>query len=60
MEIAEDFLSRKSVYPAEGALHPFLGETPHFPPPKKNCLSSEANIGLFVQNFDNGSTSQLR
>ena len=38
----------------------FLGETPPFPPPKKNCLSSKANIGLFVQNFNNGSTSQLR
>jgi hypothetical protein len=29
-----------------------LGETPPFPPQKKNCLSSEANIGLFVQNFN--------
>ena len=38
----------------------FWGETPPFPPPKKNCLSSKANIGLFVQNFNNGSTSQLR
>jgi hypothetical protein len=30
------------------------------PPQKKTCLSSEANIGLFVQNFNNGSMSQLR
>jgi hypothetical protein len=36
-----------------------LGKTPPFPP-KKNCLSSEAYIGLFLQNFNNGSTSQLR
>jgi hypothetical protein len=30
----------------------FLGEMPPFPPPKKTCLSSEAHIGLFVQNFN--------
>ncbi len=60
MELAENFFLGNPYYPAEGALHPFLGETPPFPPQKKNCLSSEANIGLFVQNFNNGSMSQLR
>ena len=55
-----EFFSQKSVYPAEGALHPFFGRNAPFPPPQKNCLSSEANIGLFVQNFNNGSTSQLQ
>ncbi len=50
----------------------FLGKTPPSPPQKKTCLSSEAHIGLFVQNFIinvvyfnkssklNGSTLQLR
>jgi hypothetical protein len=49
-----------------------LGQNGPLPPPKKTCLSSEAHIGLFVQNFIinvvyfnkssklNGSTLQLR
>ncbi len=58
MELAENFFSQKSV--ARGrSVTPFFGQNALFPPPPKNCLSSKANIGSFVQNFNNGSTSQL-
>jgi hypothetical protein len=61
MELAEIFFLRSPYYSQWKERYTlFLGETPPFPPPKKNCLSSKANIGLFVQNFNNGSTSQLR
>ena len=60
MELAENFFSQKSVLSRGRSVTPFFGWNAPFPPPKKNCLSSEANIGLFVQNFNNGSTSQLR
>ena len=39
IELAEDFFFLEICSPwMELALHPFLGETPPFPPPKKNCL----------------------
>jgi hypothetical protein len=59
MELAENFFSQKSVAHGRSVTPFFLAKRP-LSPPKKNCLSSEANIGLFVQNFDNGSTLQLR
>ncbi len=60
MELAENFFSRKSVIARKRSDTPFFWAKRPLPPPRKNCLSSEANIGLFVQNFNNGSTSQLR
>ena len=61
MELAENFFSQKSVIARKRSVTPFFGaKRPLPPPPKKNCLSSEANIGLFLQNFNNGSKSQLR
>ena len=61
MELVENYFSQKSVIARGRSVTPFFwAKRPLSPPPKKNCLSSEANIGLFLQNFNNGSTSQLR
>ena len=60
MELAENFFSQKSVIARKRSVTPFFWAKRPLSPPKKNCLSSEANIGLFLQNFNNGSMSQLQ
>ena len=47
-----EFFSQKSVARGRSVTPFFWAKHPLPPPPKKNCLSSEANIGLFVQNFN--------
>ncbi len=41
-----EFFSQKLVYPEEGALHPFLGETPPFPPPQKKLPQQRSQYWL--------------
>jgi hypothetical protein len=41
-----EFFSQKSVYPAEGALHPFFGRNAPFPPPKKKLPQQQSQYWL--------------
>ena len=47
----EFFFSETRTIPRKERYTLFWAKRP-LSPPKKNCLSSEANIGLFVQNFN--------